>query len=275
MRYINTFIVAFCLIILASLSGCHKSDLTLYSSPASVYFAVSDAQRDSMLYTFAYTPEKAVDTIYLPVMLEGTRADRPRSFVLKVDPDSTTAVAGKHYEALKPGYDIPAGQGIFRVPIVLYNTDTLLEQQSVHIKFYLEGSEDLGINMPDLCAVRLVFSSKLERPDWWSMWMGDYYSQIKHQLFIIVTDQITLTTGSEGGLDAPRNLYFVSLLTTFLNNPAKWVADHPEKGYVLEKQNDSTYYFFNKDNPKKVILYSLDSQTGNYYFMDENGVQIH
>lgn len=262
--------------LLAAVStGCKKSELTLYNSPASVYFELTAAERDSLLYTFAYTPEKASDTVYLPVKLEGLRSDKDRDFILKVDPDSTTAVAGKHYKAIEPHYVIAANTGILYVPIVLYNTDTLLQQSAVHIKFYLEPTSSLGVSMPELSRAKLVFSSKLERPGWWSMWMGDYYSQVKHQLFIIVTGQTDLTTGSEGGLDAPKNLYFVSLLTSFLSNPAKWVNDHPEKGYVLEKVDDQTYSFFNKDNPKKIITYRYDALAGSFFFIDENGDQVH
>ena len=271
---IITFFGAFICLVLG-LTGCSKSDLALYNSPASVYFELSAAQRDSILYTFAYTPEKAADTLFLPVKLEGIRTGVDRNFVLKIDKDSSTAVEGKHYAPLAPSYTIPANEGICYVPIILYNTDEALQTRSVSIKFYLEGTTDLGISMPKLCQAKLVFSSKLERPDWWSMWMGDYYSQVKHQLFIIVTGQTTLTTGTEGGLDAPKNLYFVSLLTSFLNNPEAWVEAHPDKGYVLEQINDTTYHFYNKDNPDKVIIYQLDSQTGGYYFMDENNEQVH
>ena len=151
----------------------------------------------------------------------------------------------------------------------------MLQQTAVRIKFYLEPTDALAVSMPRLAVARLVFSSKLERPDWWGQWMGDYYSQVKHQLFIIVTGQTTLTTGSEGGLDAPKNLYFISLLTSFLSNPGKWVAAHPDKGYVLEKVDDTTYHFYNKDNPKKIIVYRYDGVTGQYYFIDENGDQVH
>lgn len=272
MRYT---IGVFLSIAIAFSMGCKKSELTLYNSPASVYFDLTASQRDSLLYTFAYTPEKASDTVYLPVKLEGIRADKDRDFILKIDSDSTTAIAGKHYKAIEAAYSIAANTGMLYVPIVLYNTDTLLQRSSVHIKFYLEATRSLGIAMPTLSQARLVFSSKLERPDWWSMWMGDYYSQIKHQLFIIVTGQTVLTTGSEGGLDAPKNLYFVSQLTTFLSNPAKWVNDHPEKGYVLEQIDDRSYHFYSKDNPKKIIIYRYDKVAGRFFFIDENGDQVH
>lgn len=277
MRYsIGVFLSVF--LITASMIGCKKSELTLYDSPASIYFDLSGSQRDSLLYTFAYTPEKADDTVYLPVKLEGLRTAQARNFILKIDPDSTTAIAGKHYKAIDASYEIPAESGILYVPIILYNTDPLLAKSSVKIKFYLEATPDLGISMPSLTVARLVFSSKLERPEWWDMWMisnGDYYSQVKHQLFIIVTGQTMLSYGDGAGMDAPKNLYFVSQLTSFLNNPAKWVAANPDKGYVLDKIDDNTYHFYNKDTPLKYIVYQYDPVAGQFYFIDENGDRVH
>lgn len=262
------------LILAVAGTGCQKSELTAFDSPAQVYFDFSAAQRDSLLYTFAYTPAKASDTIYLPVKLLGVRSTQPRSFMVKIDPDSTTAVADKHYKALEPSYQIAAGEGVCYVPVILYNTDPVLENASVRIKFYLEATDQLGVGLPPLSDGRLVFSSKLERPDWWGMWMGDYYSQVKHQFFLFVTGQTSMTTGQEGGLDAPKNLYFVSLLTSFLNDPFKWIAKNPELGYTLTKNADGSYDFYNLSNPDKKVLYRMDEQAGKYFFIDENGLEV-
>ncbi|HTN35872.1 MAG TPA: DUF4843 domain-containing protein [Arachidicoccus sp.] len=263
--------VVLLLIMAATVFGCQKSELTGFDSPAQVYFDFSDAQRDSLLFTFAYTPAKASDTVYLPVKLLGIRSEQSRSFVVKIDADSTTAVVGKHYKALEPSYEITANEGICYVPLILYNTDPLLEDASVRIKFYLEATSQLGVGLPPLSEGRLVFSSKLERPDWWGMWLGDYYSRVKHQFFLFVTGQTSMTTE---GLDAPKNLYFVSLLNSFLNDPFKWIAKHPESGYTLTKNADGSYDFYNVSNPDKKVPYVLDSQAGRYFFMDENGLEV-
>lgn len=276
MRYIIITI----LLVMAAVMGCKKSDLTLYDSTPGVYFDLFGAQRDSLIYTFADAPELVEDTFYLPVRLEGIRTDEDRSFVLRTDPDSTTAEVGKHYEALKPSYTIKAGEGVFYVPVVLYNTDPLLQEASVKIKFVLEPTDQLGITMGTrLTVARLVFSSKLERPAWWTQWLQDYYSQVKHQLFILVTGQTSLSyvtpDNPQAGLDAPKNLFFVGLLNSFLANPAKWVENNPEKGYVLEKIDDQTYHFYNPEAPEKFIVYKYDPVALAFYFIDENGNQVH
>lgn len=257
----------------AWLTSCKRDDLELYNSPANVYFDFTDAQRDSLLYTFAFDPSREADTVYLPVKLSGLRENRDRKFIIRIDsnPDSTTAVANKHYKPLDSVYTLAANTGETNVPLIIYNTDTALQSKSVQIRFRLYPTSDLDTALPQLIKGRLVFSSKLEEPDWWTMWMGDYFSQVKFQIFIIVTGQTSMTTD---GLDAPKNLYFVSVLTSFLSNPNAWLSKNPDKGYVLEKQDDNTYYFYNKDNPEKKILYRYDAQANRYFFIDENGLEV-
>jgi hypothetical protein len=257
------------------MNSCKKDQELLYNSPDNVYFDFTDSQRDSLLYTFAYEPSRAADTIYLPVRLSGIRTHNDRKFIIKAEPDSSTALPLIHYKPFEDYYIIAADSGEYSVPLIIYNTDSLLQERSVTLKFRLFPTADLGVAIPELIFGKLVFSSKLERPDWWSMWMGDYYSQVKNQLFIIVTGQTTLTTGQQGGLDAPKNLYFVSQLTTFLSDPFTWITQNPDKGYVMDKQPDGSYYFYNTANPAKKIPYRYDAQAGAYFFIDENGNEVH
>src|SRR5690606_9561378 len=107
--------------------------------------------------------------------------------------------------------------------------------------------------------------------EWWSMWLGAY-SRVKHQLFLIVTEQRSLTMD---GLDAPKNLYFANLLTLMLNDPFQWVADHPEKGYVLsETGNGDTYAFYHEENPNRIIVLKRNAGSGRYFFIDEEGKEV-
>ena len=253
--------------------ACKKADLQVYNSSANVYFDFYGNQRDSLIYTFAFEPSRAADTIYLPVRLSGIRTSTDRKFILKIDrnPDSTTALALKHYKPLDSVYTLKANTGETLVPLIIYNSDSTLQSESVQIRFKLYPTSDLDTALNKLIRGKLVFSSKLERPDWWGMWLGDYFSQTKFQIFIITTGQTSMTTS---GLDAPKNLYFVSVLTSFLNDPFNWIKKNAEKGYVMERQANGSYYFYSKDNPNKRILYQYDAQAAKYFFIDENGLEI-
>lgn len=254
------------------LGACKKAEELKYDSHDNVYFDFPNAQKDSVLYTFAFHPEKAQDTIYLPVRISGIRKDADRKFVIVVDKDSTTAIAGKHYKAFEPSYTMLKNTGVTYVPLTLYNTDTALQNKSVRIKMTLAATPDFGIAIPEKLISRVVFSSKLEHEAWWDWWFDpSTYSQTKNQFFIIVTG---LTSLSTNGLDAPKNQYIASLVAAFLTDPFTWVKKNPSKGYTITVRPDGNYDFYSITNPTKKILYKKSDVNGIFYFIDENGKEI-
>jgi hypothetical protein len=116
-----------------------------------------------------------------------------------------------------------------------------------------------------------VFSAKLEKPKWWDMWLGSYYSIVKHQLFRLSATTDDLTTA---GIDAPKNLFYVDKLKALLTSPATWVFNNPDKGYVFAVRPDGDYDFYDASAPDKKFLYKKDVASGKFYFMDENGIKV-
>ena len=255
-------------------ASCKKADEMLFDHAPSVYFDTQGGDRDSILRTFAYTPTLAQDTVWIPVRLLGIRTNQARTFAARVEMDSSTAIPGVHYEPLKPTYTIKADQGFTYLPLVIYNKDKELEERSVSVMIKLTGTTDLAIQNPYLIKAKVVFSAKLEKPDWWDTWPLPPYSRTKHELFFLVTEQKSMT---KDGLDAPKNLYYVGLLNTMLNDPFKWVSKNPLKKYVIEEVtagNTDQYYFYNTGNPAKKTLLKKNAQNGKYYFIDENGNEV-
>ncbi|WP_165929580.1 DUF4843 domain-containing protein [Pseudocnuella soli] len=256
-----------------SIASCKKAAELKYNSPDNIYFDFDAAtkDRDSIVYTFAYEPGKATDTILLPVRISGKRVNSARTFKVQPITQGTTAVPGVHYEALKESYTMPADSGTFALPIVLYNKDAKLSNESVMLRLSLVETSDFGLALTGLSSAKIVFSSKLEKPDWWEMWLGAYYSQVKHELFLISSGTIHMTLS---GLDAPKNLYHVGRLNSFLADPFKWVGENSSKGYVLEQKNNTTYELYNSSNAAKKFVLRLNAQSGKYYFIDENGTEV-
>lgn len=252
------------------LFSCKKASLITYDQPANIYFDLNDDDRDSIIYTFAYDLEKSADTIYLPVKVMGYRDAAARNYDAYVVIDSSTAKAGIHYDKLQTTYTLKAEEGRAYLPVIVHNVKDL-EDRAVSLIIKLKENSDFGIRNPNLIRAKLIISAKLERPNWWDNWLNNY-SQVKHQLFYIVTEQKSLTTI---GLDAPKNLYFANLLLAMLNDPFKWVKDHPEKGYALTtKDNGETYDFYPNSNPDRKILLKRNNATGKYFFIDENGKEV-
>lgn len=256
------------------LTSCKRANEMLFDHAASVYFDTRDGDRDSILRTFAYTPTRAQDTVWIPVRLLGIRTDQARTFTARIETDSSTAIPELHYEALKPSYTIGANRGGADIPLIIYNKDKELENRSVSVMIKLTATTDLGIENPYLIKAKVVFSAKLEKPDWWDTWPLPPYSRTKHELFFLVTGQTSMT---KEGLDAPKNLYYVGLLNTMLSNPFNWVTKNPLKKYVIEEVtagNTDLYYFYNTGNPAKKTLLRKNVQNGKYYFIDENGNEV-
>ena len=254
-------------------SSCKEADLISYEHSANVYFDLNEEQRDSIVYTFAYDMSKSSDTIAIPVRLMGIREDRDRSYLAYVEKDSSTAKEDLHYEPLKAEYALGAGIGQTYLPVIINNVPEL-EERSVSLIVKLQESSDLGIENPAIIRAKLVFSARLEKPNWWDSWPLGEYSRIRHQLFFLVTEQTELTTVATDPFGVPKNLYFANLLTIMLNDPFRWVAEHPEKGYVLEEQEGGSYHFYHPDNPAKIIELRYNAAAGRYYFIDEEGKEI-
>jgi len=254
------------------LAACSKADLVSYNTNDNIYFDLDAAgNRDSILYTFAYYPDKLQDTVWVPVRISGIRTDRDRSYKVIIIDSATTAIANTHYEPFRESYVLPAGTGTAALPVVLFNNDPELVNRSFAITIQLVNTEDFGADLKQIITARVVFSNKLEKPKWWEMWLGGYYSQVKHQLFRLAATTEDLTMD---GLDAPKNLYYVNKLQALLNNPEVWVSSNPDKGYVLEARPDGNFDFYYTGTPEKKLLYRKNTSSGKFYFIDENGNEV-
>jgi hypothetical protein len=265
-KIIISFFVLSC-----ALAGCKKGQYLLYNTTDNIHFNFVKPTVDSIVYTFAFTPGQESDTVYVPVQLSGTRVNRDRQYSVAVTDSNTTAVEGEHYAKLQPYYVLPADSGTTYLPIIIYNTDTLLRKRSVALSLHLVATNDLGVAIADQDMGKVIISNKLEEPAWWTMWMGVYFSSTKYQLFIIATG---LTSLSQSGLDAPKNLYYVSVLNSLLQDPFDWVVNNPKSGYVLTEQPDGSYNFYSTYNPQSVIRLVQDPSTGSWFFIDENGAEV-
>lgn len=267
----NFWIIAFFTI--CAFCSCHKAKELVYDSAENVYVDYWDSQADSVLYTFAFHPELGRDTLYVPIRIAGLRRDYDRKFSLQVVKDSSTAKENVHYVPLAPYYIMKQNTGVTYVPVILLNSDPALATRSVSMRIKLFSTEDLAAGIPERNKTKIVFSSKLEHEEWWDWWFDPAtWSVTKNQFFIIVTGLTSLT---KNGLDAPKNQYLASLVADFLSNPAKWVAKNPTKGYKLDVRPDGNYDFYSVNNPDKKILYQKSASNGLYYFIDENGKEIH
>jgi|GEM_PF-42010 len=226
------------------------------------------------VYSFAEN-QKSSDTVYIPVTISGLRIPKPRKFKVIVDLDSTTAQEGVHYKALEEFYIIPADSGGAMLPVILLNKDPQMETQSFNLKLDLAGTEDFNVNVPENSYANIMFSNRLERPDWWTNWEGELgsYTRTKHALYLIALGDIenkNLIPNYDGdnGLLIPYDLYLIGKFKALIIKPFLWLKDHPE--YTADEVEPGVYEFYNTANQFRKYKLVYNEQDGDYYFLDEN-----
>ncbi len=267
------------------LNACNKEDLQKYGSKDNIYlnYKLSDGKQDTttLTYSFAENPSMASDTIWVPVIISGQRAQRDRTFRLQKVDSMSTAKAEIHFEPLADSYTMPADSGTVKIPLIIKNIDPALANNSVKLTIRVAGGEDFNTDLPlNMRSRTIQYSARLEQPDWWMYWMGNLglYSRTKHQLFLIGSGSKSLVNMSkpEAYLEIPRSLYYIDNFKKFCADPFAWVSRNPEKGYVLTKRTDGTqdYDFYFSGSPEKKFHVKYYPQVSRYFFIDDNGQQI-
>lgn len=123
-------------------SGCANSREEMFDNTATtIYFDLSGAQTDSIVYSFAKTVENS-HVIEVPVEIAGYPAGHDRYFRVEVDETLSTAKVGTHYEALEDLYVLSKGSFTTSVPVMVYCTDKLLDSVAVSIALQIVTNDD-------------------------------------------------------------------------------------------------------------------------------------
>ena len=260
--------------------ACKKDETPLFDTTENVYFDFTpndpSDKTDSLLYSFAYFPDKGEDTVYVPIRISGFRVAQERTFILETVDSTTTAKPGVHFKALEKEYVMKSDSGVCMVPLILYNKDTVLKSKTLTIGLTLKPSKDFGVAFKLQNKGIVKFSNRLEKPNWWNTWAGELgdYSRVKHELFIRVSGATELGTNLQDFNTIPKALYHTRRFKTFLLDPFKWVEQFATEGYVITKEADGFYYFYSSRNPDNKYKLELNPDDGRYYFRDENGKRI-
>lgn len=200
------------LVIGLSLAGCSKNDRLMYEEDPRIYFYTSAI----VDYTFAVRPASyTVDTLYIPVRIMGSAANRDRTFNLKVE-DSSTAKLGYHI-TFAP-LVIPANTYQISLPVYLHRKPGLKDSVvTAHISIaesadfklgYINGLTNTGTaGTLDRLHYRINITDQLTKPaNWETVWVNYFgvFSKVKFQFLIQVTGR---TSWTSTGL--PQDLNFM------------------------------------------------------------------
>ena len=226
--------IYFIFLLLLALESCKDNADYPFSGKDAVYFQLEtndyywSRTLDSLVYSFA---GKGVDedTLWIRVNLEGNTSSEPRSVVVVVDEEKTTAEVGLHYEPLKAEYELPRDSVYVKIPVIIYNQDPGLENQQVVIALALKPSEALGLGITERLNCRLLVSNRLGKPTYWeSTIQYDFgtYSRRKHELCMIELKRDFPVEGSE--YSDQRTMWQIY---------GKYMSDYFEKNYPVKDEN--------------------------------------
>lgn len=141
-------------------AGCEK-ELMDYEGIEGVYFAVQHGQDHLSENSWPYQPYSVVEFVQLDqeeiifpvkVMITGPVKDHDRPFRVAVNPDSTTATLGVHYESVPNEVIIPAGEISAMVPVRLKRSPDLEETEQT-LGLRLLPNEHFGLSFPEWDAI--------------------------------------------------------------------------------------------------------------------------
>lgn len=141
------------------LSGCEKEVMS-YKGREGIYFGVRSGN-EFLPNLWPFVPYSNVDFARLAkdevefpvkVMITGPTKDYDRSFKVELNPDSTTAVEGVHYTAIKPIWTIPAGQISTNIVVRLKRAPDL-QDVIQNLGLRLVANEHFSLSFPEWDAI--------------------------------------------------------------------------------------------------------------------------
>lgn len=150
------FLKIFSLLFAISFAGCEK-EMMSYEGVEGVYFAVQHGASYGNERTWPYQPYTNVEFVKteaneiqlgIKVMITGPAKDYDRKFWVEVNPDSTTAQVGVHYNAIPNEVTVPANAFTANVPLTLKRAVDLKKTLKT-IGLRLVANESFQLSFPN------------------------------------------------------------------------------------------------------------------------------
>lgn len=127
---------------------------------------------DSLTFSFGLRPEEIlIDTAKVVMEFLGKGSDVERKYKIVTVADSTTAVAGTHYEVIDEWQTFRANELTDTLRIVVYrkNLSTSFRNPvTIRIGLRLEPSDDFDLGLEGGIYKKILLNNYLSEPDWWN-----------------------------------------------------------------------------------------------------------
>lgn len=178
------------------IGSCSKSEVGTFRSQDRIWFTqkvsinyelvdVNDLNR-----TFALYPGMTSIEVPFQVNLMGDPADYDREFKV-VTVDSLTTAVATEYE-IKSSV-LRANQTVDTLWVTLHKS-ARLDNEEVKLTLYMAENENFAPGYSDKLLVKVTFSNKTAKPDWWTddmtqVYLGDYSEEKFVALFTFMTTE--------------------------------------------------------------------------------------
>lgn len=155
-----TILIVLVLPIVVQFQACEKQIMS-YEGLEGVYFSVRHGDDHRAESSWPYQPYSTVDFVRLgvdelefpvQVTISGPVKDYDRIFQVEVNPDSTTAVAGTHYDVPAREWVIPAGEISTAVSIRVFRRPDL-QDETKNVGLRLVPTADFALAFPEWDAI--------------------------------------------------------------------------------------------------------------------------
>lgn len=228
------------------LTGCGKTELLRYTAENNVYFSYTGTgiinHYDTIHINFAFEGKNIQDSAGFYVNLLGKVTADDRMFNMRIDENTTTAIADKHYRLpVTDSLFIPANANRKLVPVrILRPAD--LHGKTVSLFLELSPNNNFQTNMSayDYAAPTVVSATRLQiiiedvlpEPDLWdnnSNALG-VYSRKKLELFV-ANRSLVLTQFYSG------TLYSATQLTNYARQFQTYLNDQKNAGMTITEED--------------------------------------
>lgn len=177
------------LLLLFCLVACNETQEKFFDDTATLYFNLSEIQKDSIIWSFAKTIDQE-HVVEIPLEIAGYKTDYDRYYKVRVNEELTTAKPGIHYKTLADNYVLPRESFTAVLPVTVYCKDLLLDSVAVGLQIDIVPSDDFANITLDRQTVRISVSNFLQKPSMWDNVYGrkyfGTYSKMKHKLILQV-----------------------------------------------------------------------------------------
>ena len=158
-------ILLVCSFVLSWLLQACERELMDYQGKPGAYFAVQHGFAGGNETIWPFQPKSNIEffkiledevTVNVKVMATGSVSDQDRPFHVEINPDSTNATVGVHYEALSGNYVIPAGQAYGYVPVTVRRMPDM-QEKDIMIGLRLIANEYFELAFPEWHAVEDLY----------------------------------------------------------------------------------------------------------------------